>query len=295
MLSFTPYVVCLIYMRKIIFLCLALIVNTFVYGQEQRIITLHSAITETVFGLGLGESIVATDVTSISPRAAADLPRVSQNRSLSSEGILSFKPTVVLALEGDVSKAIVQHLKKAGVKYVSFKQEYSEKGSLKFIQQVADALGEQERGKQVVERTKTTMTRVKEAVANANLGKASPKVLFIYARGTGTMSVAGKGSSLDAIITLAGAKNAVQEFADFKPYTTEALVKANPDIILLFDFGLSSLGGKDAVLKMPGMRLTEAGKNKRIIEMSPTLLVNFSTRLPEAVLELNKELHHIMQ
>lgn len=282
-------------MRKIIFLCLALIVNTFVYGQEQRIITLHSAITETVFGLGLGESIVATDVTSISPRAAADLPRVSQNRSLSSEGILSFKPTVVLALEGDVSKAIVQHLKKAGIKYVSFTQEYSEKGSLKFIQQVADALGEQERGKQVAERTKTTMARVKEVVASANMGKASPKILFIYARGTGTMSVAGKGSSLDAMITLAGAKNAVQEFADFKPYTTEALVKANPDIILLFDFGLSSLGGKEAVLKMPGMRLTEAGKNKRILEMSPTLLVNFSTRLPEAVLELNKELHQIMQ
>lgn len=109
------------------------------------------------------------------------------------------------------------------------------------------------------------------------------------------MSVAGKGSSLDAMITLAGAKNAVQEFADFKPYTTEALVKANPDVILLFDFGLSSLGGKEAVLKMPGMRLTEAGKNKRILEMSPTLLVNFSTRLPEAVLELNKELHQIMQ
>lgn len=282
-------------MRVFLFLCFALLVNSSIYGQGQRIISLHSAITETVFGLGLGESIVATDVTSISPSAAADLPRVSQNRSLSSEGIMSFRPTVVLALEGDMSAASIQHLKTAGIQVVSFKQEYSEKGSFRFIQQVADALGDSERGAQVVERTKITLARVKEVIRQASRNKPAPKVLFIYARGTGTMSVAGKGSSLDAMISLSGAKNAVKEFADFKPYTTEALVKANPDVILMFDFGLSSLGGKEALLKMPGMRLTEAGKKGRVLEISPSLSVNFSTRLPEAVLELHQGLHQIMQ
>ncbi|EEI93469.1 hypothetical protein HMPREF0765_0897 [Sphingobacterium spiritivorum ATCC 33300] len=36
------------------------------------------------------------------------------------------------------------------------------------------------------------------------------------------------------------------------------------------------------------MRVTEAGKNKRIIQMNGPLLINFSTRLPEAVAQLNK-------
>lgn len=102
------------------------------------------------------------------------------------------------------------------------------------------------------------------------------------------MSVAGKGSSLDAIISLAGGRNAVQEFNDFKPYITESLVKANPDVILLFDFGLSSLGGTSAVLKMPGMALTNAGKNKRIVQMDGQLLINFSVRLADAIRSLNK-------
>lgn len=112
-------------------------------------------------------------------------------------------------------------------------------------------------------------------------------MLFIYARGTGTMSVAGKGSSIDAMMELAGGKNAVQEFSDFKPYTTEALVEANPDIILMFDFGASSIGGKEAILKLPGVRITEAGKYGRILVMNAALLVNFSTRLPEAIMELH--------
>ncbi|MEJ5053817.1 heme/hemin ABC transporter substrate-binding protein [Sphingobacterium sp. MYb382] len=266
-----------------------LFIGQFLFAKEQRIITLNSAITETVFGLGLGESIVATDVTSISPKAAAGLPRVSQNRSYSAEGIMAFKPTVVLVAEGDMSKTVQQQLHQAGINVVQLKQEFTAKGAFRFIQDVADAVDATETGKTVVQRTKLTYDRVMENIQQEKQkGKKAPKVLFIYARGAGTMSVAGKGSSLDAMISLAGGKNAIQEFADFKPYTTEAMVQANPDIILMFDFGASSLGGKESILKMPGIALTQAGKNKRILVMNASLLVNFSTRLPEAIIELNK-------
>lgn len=261
-------------------------------AQETRIVTLSSAITETVFALGMGRHVVATDVTSLSPKAAAALPRVSQNRAVSAEGILSFNPTIVLAPVKDVPSAVVQHLRQSGVQFVALRQEYSEKGAYRFIQDIAQALGAPEKGKAAIDRTKAAMARVNDMVKKNTAGKAKPKVLFIYARGAGAMSVSGKGSSLDALIELSGGKNAVQEFADFKPYTTEALVNANPDVILMFDFGVSSLGGKQAILKMPGMRLTEAGKKGRIVAMNPALLVNFSTRLPEAVALLHEELYN---
>src|SRR5690606_33507897 len=275
-------------MNKSIYIIILLLWSTVCLAKEQRIITLHSAITETVYALGLGSSMVATDVTSISPKAAAGLPRVSKNRSVSSEGLLAFQPTVVLAMEGDVPSSVAQHLRKSGVRFVTLRQEYSIKGASKFIQDIADALGVAEMGKTVVQRTKINLDRVLDVVKEETKGRQVPKVLFIYARGTGTMSVAGKGSSLDAIISLAGGKNAVQEFADFKPYTTEALVQANPDIILMFDFGASSLGGKDAILKLPGVRVTEAGRQERILAMSGPLLINFSTRLPEAIMQLHR-------
>ncbi|WP_270090569.1 heme/hemin ABC transporter substrate-binding protein [Sphingobacterium sp. SYP-B4668] len=259
----------------------------------KRVITLGSALTETVYAMGYGAFIVATDVTSVSPAEAAKLPRVSKNRSVSTEGLLAYRPDLILAPAGDISAAVVSQLKSAGVRVVEVRQEYSEKGAVQYIQTVAQAMNATEKGKSLVAKVQQELSAAKTAIQKSSIGK-KPKVLFIYARGTGTMSVAGKGSSLDAIIELSGARNAVQEFADFKPYTTESLVKANPDIILMFDFGISSLGGKDAILKMPGVRATSAGKNKRIIQMNGPLLINFSTRLPEAILQLNKSINAVL-
>lgn len=261
---------------------------TNVIAQPKRIVCLSGAISETVDALGLGKNIVAVDVTSVFPETINRLPKVSRNRALSAESILSFHPDLILVPVGDLSKAHLSQFKSMGVRVVQITQEYSIAGALKFIRQIAAALALTEKGEFMARKTETEL---KKTLTELKKGQRLPKVLFIYARGTGTMNVAGKGSSIDAIIQLAGGKNAIQEFNDFKPYTTEALIKSNPDVILMFDFGLSSLGGKEAILKMPGVKYTNAGKNKKIIEMDGPLLINFSTRLADAVRALNAKIY----
>lgn len=254
----------------------------------QRIITLSGAITEVTDALGLGKNIVAVDVTSEYPAYIKQLPKVSRNRALSVEGIMAFRPHMVLAPEGHISKGMQSQLKAAGITLVNIRQEYSVKGALQFIRAVAAALHQQQKGQALAVQVEAGVNKELARIKQAN--KKGPGVLFIYARGTGAMSVAGKGSNMDAIIQLAGARNVVHEFSDFKPYSTEALIKANPDVILLFDFGLSSLGGANALLKMPGITATNAGRNKAVIQMDGPLLVNFSVRLPEAIRQLNQQL-----
>ncbi|MNJ93993.1 Hemin-binding periplasmic protein HmuT precursor [compost metagenome] len=250
----------------------------------KRIITLGAALTETVDALGFGPQIVAIDVTSTYPAYTAKLPKVSQNRTVSTEGIISFSPDLVLAPEGGLSKATESQLKSAGIRVIVIKQEFSVKGASAFIRQVAAALGVATKGEDLVKKTES---EVNKALALVKKNPKSPKVLFIYARGTGVMMVAGKDTNIDAIIKLAGGKNAAQGFSKFKPYTTESLVNANPDLILMFDFGYKSLGGAASILKMPGVSLTNAGKNKRIVEMDGDLLTGFSTRLAQAITQLN--------
>ncbi|MFT4094914.1 MAG: ABC transporter substrate-binding protein [Niabella sp.] len=257
---------------------------TFLFAQ--RIVTLSSAHTETVDALGFGKNIVAVDVTSEYPEYAKNLPRVSKNRSLSAEGILSFRPQIVVGDAADIPLTLQHQLKISGVKLVLTRQEYSVKGMVKFIRQIAGGIGAGKKGEALAAQTVNAAADAVSYVKQHRL--KDPGVLFIYARGAGVMSVAGKGSSIDAIIRLAGGHNVIKEFNDFKPYSTEALVKANPDIILLFDFGLSSLGGKNSVLSMPGVSLTNAGKNQKVIAMDPHLLINFSVRLPQAILALHK-------
>jgi iron complex transport system substrate-binding protein len=258
------------------------------FQAPQRIITLSSALSETADALGFGNRIVATDVTSEYPAYIKKLPRVSRNRQLSVEGLMQYRPDLVLAPEGDIPKAIAYQLQKAGIKLVTFRQQFSVAGADKLIREVAAALGVAAKGDALAKQTMAGIKAVQQQVSSNK--QKTLRVLFIYARGAGTMSVAGKGSNMDAIITLAGARNAVQEFADFKPYSTEALIKANPDVILLFDFGAASLGGRTAILKMPGITLTNAGKQKRIVEVDGPLMVNFSTRLPDAMQDLYQKL-----
>ncbi|GAA4341782.1 hemin ABC transporter substrate-binding protein [Mucilaginibacter gynuensis] len=276
-------------MKKLI--CLLTVCLAFAIGAKaaspKRIITLSGALTETVDALGFGKNIVAVDVTSTYPAYANQLPKVSKSRSVSAEGLISFSPELVLAPEGSVSKEIESQLTAAGIKLVSIKQTYTVAGSYDFIRDVAAALQAQAKGAALIKQSKT---KIDNAVAAAKKAKKNTKVLFIYARGPGVMMVAGKNTSIDGIITLAGGTNAVTNFNDFKPYTTEALVQANPDIILMFDFGFSSLGGMDSILKIPGMEQTKAGKNKRIVQMDGGLLTNFSVRLDQAIVQLHNKL-----
>lgn len=259
------------------------------FTTPTRIITLGTAITETVDALGAGAHIVATDVTSEYPAYVKKLPKISRNRSISVEGLMQFKPNLILAPEGDISAAVLHQLKKAGLKVVIISQEFSVKGAERFIMDIANAIIAKEKGETLVQETKKKLVHVQQQVNAAK--KTKLKVLFIYARGAGNMTVAGRESNMDAIINLSGGRNAVQEFTQFKPYSTEAMVKANPDVILLFDFGISSLGGTDAILKMPGVKLTNAGKNKRIVSVDGNLMVNFAARLPEAIHDLFSKLY----
>ncbi|GGF03782.1 heme/hemin ABC transporter substrate-binding protein [Flavobacterium limi] len=272
--------------RNQLFISLFLFCSLLVYSQPKRIITLGGAITETVVDLGFEKQIVAVDVTSEYPNDIKKLPKVSKSRSVSAEGLMAFRPDLIIAPHGDVPYGVIQSLKGAGIKFVAIKQEYSVKGALQFIREVGVALGVKEKGNKLA---LETGQRINKALETVKLSKKKPKVLFIYARGTGTMTVAGKGSNMDAIIALAGGRNAIQEFNRYKTYSTEALVNANPDVLFLFDFGMESLGGSSGLLKMPGVGYTNAGKNKRIAAMDGPLMINFSTRLDQAILALHKE------
>lgn len=256
------------------------------FAQPKRIITLGGAITETVVDLGFEKQIIAVDVTSEYPESVEKLPKVSKNRSVSAEGLMAYRPDLVIAPYGDVPYAVIQSLKGAGIKFVAIKQEYSVKGALAFIRDVGTAVGVTEKANKLALEIQQRINKALQIVKTTN---KKPKVLFIYARGTGNMTVAGKGSNMDAIITLAGGRNAIQEFNRYKTYSTEALVNANPDVLFLFDFGMESLGGSKGILGMPGVAFTNAGKNKRIASMNGPLMINFATRLDQAILALHQE------
>jgi iron complex transport system substrate-binding protein len=116
-----------------------------------------------------------------------------------------------------------------------------------------------------------------------------PRAVLVYARGAGTAMLAGAGTSAAAMLRLAGACNAVSA-TGFKPISAESLVEAAPDVIVIPERGLASIGGEAGLLAMPGVADTPAGRARRIVAMDDLLLLGFGARLPAAIDELARRL-----
>jgi iron complex transport system substrate-binding protein len=114
---------------------------------------------------------------------------------------------------------------------------------------------------------------------------------FVYARGAGTLMVSGISTSADAMIELAGARNAVTGYRGYKPLTPEALVAAAPEVLIFTNSGLRSIGGVEGAREIPGVDQTPAGRHGRFIAMDDLYLLGFGPRLGEAVRDLSQRIY----
>jgi len=258
-----------------------------VINDSTRIVSINGTISEILAGLGLEDHIVGVDVSSTYPETLLQKPKVGHSKKISAEGVLALQPNWVIGIRQDVNPELEEQLKASGVNILLFDQEYSVDGTKALISAVTDSLGLKQKGDSILVALDNDLA-VLERLPKPD---TKPKVLFIYARGAGTMMVAGDDTQLAKVIELAGGQNAVSGFTDFKPLTSEALVAANPDVILLFTSGLESLGGPDGLLQVQGVQETNAGKNKKFVEMDGQLLTGFSQRIGQAVKELSEKIH----
>lgn len=121
-----------------------------------------------------------------------------------------------------------------------------------------------------------------------------PRAVFLYLRGASTLLLGGSGTRSNAMLSAAGALDAGAIFANadgYVPITSEALVKARPDVIVVLTAGLQSVGGINGVLRIPGVALTPAGQTRNIIDFDDLKLLELGPRTPEALQELTAALY----
>lgn len=254
----------------------------------ERIVSLSGAITETLYTLGHGDKVVGVDRTSTYPAEARALPHLGHISQLNVEGILGLSPDVIIAEASEKESAALKQLEQSGIEIVFIDKPNTMDAPLQMATAIAEKLGDPEEKLSVLtEKINAEQAQLAALVAN---GSQRPRVLFIYARGKGNLSVAGTNTSAETIITAAGGQNAITEFEGFKTLSTEGLIQAQPDVILMFESGLRSLNGAEELLAIPGMSQTPAGQNRRIIAMDGHYLLGFGPRANAAALELAQKL-----
>jgi len=259
-------------------------------AQHQRILPVDGDLAEIVFALGLGDRVVATDISATFPPAADDLPEIGYQRALAPEPIAVFEPTIVLATDLAGPPETLEALERLGIPVEIMPSEDSPTGPGEKIRAVAAAIGVPGEGDELAA---VVDSEIRDAVGRAAAATSAPRTGVLYLRGQNVQLLLGEGSGVDWLLEAAGAVNVADELGvvDHAPIDAEALVAAAPDVLIVTEAGLASVGGRDGLLSMPAVSGTPAGEHGRILVYDDQFLLGNGPRTGQLLDQLVTDLH----
>jgi iron complex transport system substrate-binding protein len=249
-----------------------------------RVVVLANGVAEIIQSLNAQAIIVGRDISSTED-SLADIPIVTSGHQVLPEKVIALKPDLVLIDASTGPKAAIDAIKAAGISVVETPESWSLKDLPIKVRAVGQAIGAQDQAEELVK-------QLNQSIKIAAV-KNSPRVAFLYLRGTSSVYlIGGAGSGADSLLTAIGAIDVGAQTLDrpFNTLTAESLAELNPDVILVMSKGLESVGGIEGLLKLPGVAQTAAGKNSAVIDVDDSLLLSFGPRTPSLVDALAKAL-----
>lgn len=260
----------------------------------ERIIPLDGDIAEVVFALGLGDRVVATDLSATYPPEADELPQIGYQGALSTEPIAGFNPTVLLATALAGPPETLDELQRLGFPLIIIPDQPTSRGPGMKIRAVAAALGVPSRGEALAAEVENAIAG---AAAEGRCGEDCPRVLMVYVRGTSAQLVFGESSPTRWLIEAAGGVDVSREIGvvDPTPISAEAIVSAAPDVLITTERGLESVGGLDGLLEIPGLAGTPAGREGRVLTYDAQLLLGNGPRVADLLSQLAGDLKTVSE
>lgn len=253
-----------------------------------RIVCVSKQLTEMIFALGMGDKVVGCDLTSnYPPEETSKLPKVGYHRLLSAEGIISLHPTIVVHDSNNAPKSALDQVRKAGIPVEYFPEAKDLDQTKQVLRDLGKAFGVEHRADSLCHYLDSTM-----ALALSIHHETHPKVVVIHFGMVGmSYLVITKRNLASKMIEWAGGLNPIDPGRGMAQLSPELIAEAQPDIILVTDYGFDHAGGIEGVKKLPGVALTPAAKNNRIYRIAEHDIVYFGPRTGDNVMKFEKLLY----
>lgn len=248
----------------------------------KRVVVLANGVAEIIQSLNGKSIMVGRDISSTED-SLSDIPIVTSGHQVLPEKVISLKPDLVIIDASTGPKAAIESIKAAGIKVTQTPESWSLNDLPIKVRAVGAAIG-------AVDQAELLVDRINQSLKTSTL-KNSPRVAFLYLRGTSAIYlIGGPGSGADSLLEAIGAVDVGAQSLDrpFNTLTAESLAALNPDVIVVMSKGLESVGGVEGLLKLPGVAQTKAGKNSAVIDVDDSLLLSFGPRTPSLVEALVK-------
>jgi iron complex transport system substrate-binding protein len=262
-------------------------------AKDKRIVSLSKHLTELTFALGEGHNLVAVDLSSTYPDSAKLLPTVGYHRALSPESIISMNPDLVIHSNDIGPENVLPQITKAGLHVKAFGGANTIDSARLLLKELGKFFGVEKTADSIITTMNAGIARAADTLRALNI-KDSLRVMIIHfgLRNNNYFVMSGRNGVGDKMIRLAGCTPALYNGKGAREMSAEAVAMANPDIIIATDFGYDRMGNMDKFISsVPGVSLTNAGKNKRIVRFEEHDLIYFGPRTGENVIKLINLLH----
>ena len=199
-----------------------------------RVVSTVPSVTETLFALGLGDSVVAASTYCQYPPEVADLPKIGSLFDINIEAIVELAPDFVVVLREN--EELAQRMTALGVETVAVKHS-SLTGVLDSFETLGAAVGGDagaESGRKLRRETENRLDAIRASV----VGAPKPSVLIAIDRtpGLGKIAdvfVAAQNPYFNEALEIVGATNAAGELRGAAPVVSpEGIAALNPDVVV---------------------------------------------------------------
>ena len=252
-------------------------------ADGQRIVVAGGGIAEIVCSLGARGRLVGVDSTALFPTSLRALPQIGYMRSLGAEGVLSLSPDLLLAAHEAGPPEALERLERAGVRIARIPCIHDADSLVAAVRAVATSLSLREQGERLAAALAADFASLAGIVVAL---PARPRVAFVLALGGGAPQAAGRETAADAMLTLAGARNVVDDYRGYRPVSAESLLAAAPEAIVTTSHTVAALGGIEAIGAIPALSVLRAVRERRVVSLDSLYLLGFGPRTAHAARDL---------
>ncbi len=255
-------------------------------AEGLRVVSLAPSVTETLFALGAGESVVGVSASCNYPPAARRVDRVGTFLVPNVEAVLAKRPDLVFAVPSPGNRAAVQRLEQLGLRVVVFDpQSVAETEAM--IERVGELVGKAGAARDLVRDIEGDI----RATAAALEGTRPRAVLMVV--GHAPLVAVGAGVLQDELIRLAGGTNLGARAGRGWPRASiEWVIAQAPEVIVDAAMGAEASGAGAEVSRFwSRFSLLPAVREKRVFRYRGDALLRPGPRVGEAVRALARWIH----
>ena len=255
----------------------------------QTIVSLGPNVTEIIYALGAGDSLIGRTDYCNYPEQALSVQSVGTLYEPNLELIISLNPDIVIA-SSIVDPAFMTSLEKAGIKTLQIVKEESLAGTFDLITEIGIAIGKTAQATELVESLKARIAKV-TAVTSQIPESEKKSAVYILSWGDWGDYAATGDTYLNDVLEAAGTINAAKS-ASYWSISKELLISQDPDVVLLPKYSYS-----DAEADLKAFKSTEpystlkASLNNTVYSINGDAAERQGVRIADTIEEIAKLLY----